>query len=758
MIQVYDKYGKIKSSGTPGAGTITSFSAGNLSPLFTTVVTSPTSTPNLAFSAVSQAQNLFYASPNGSSGVPSFRAILASDLPSLSTLYVPYTGATAALDIGQYSFNASDISGNSSSFYGSSLDFYGAGGEYNTFGIAGLYLSLGSAYLSLTPGSIDLSGALISYAGTSDSFTIPDKSGLGGTFAMLSDIPAYTVPNLQSVTGVGADTNIPMYVRDVTFPTQIYSLLSKNGLYVYTNSDQAYLTPTSLLLQTGGVINNYLAIEPGGGNRNCTFYLPIKPSGNYTLATINDIPSVSGYVPYTGATANVDLGTYGLLAEYLEVNTTPTTYTPAVGRLGWNNTDGTLEFKLKGGNVTLQIGQEQVIRVVNKTTPLINLLEADYQVCVVSGATGQRVSVRLAQADSDANSAGTLGMVTENINANQEGFITTSGQVREINTTGSLQGETWSDGDILYLSPTTAGAVTNIKPVAPYHTVIVGYVEYAHAIHGKIYVKIDNGYELDELHNVKITSPQNNDVLMYNSTDAIWENKDPFDYLDARSVAYQKHINMPIIGNAGVNNVEGVGFAVAGGTARSWVGTNSVTKTQRIGLVVATTGNLAQIRQVNNYITREDGFSIISGFNMAENATDSSVRFFIGLSTLAIFSNVEANTLLNCAGFCKLTTSNNINLVYNDNTGTATTLDLGSNFPANTVSTDKYLIYYDTVPTGIYLKIVRVGTVYFYETILTTDIPATTTALNFGAYIVDSSGANTTTGADWYGTYIRILS
>ncbi len=102
--------------------------------------------------------------------------------------------------------------------------------------------------------------------------------------------------------------------------------------------------------------------------------------------------------------------------------------------------DGTLEFKLKGGNVTLQIGQEQVIRVVNKTTPLINLLEANYQVCLITGATGQRVSVRLAQGDTDANSAGTLGVVTENIDANQEGFITTSGSVKEINTTGSLQG------------------------------------------------------------------------------------------------------------------------------------------------------------------------------------------------------------------------------------------------------------------------------------------------------------------------------
>jgi hypothetical protein len=89
MIQVYDKYGKIKSSGLPGTGTVTSFSAGNLSPLFNSVVTSPTSTPNISFSKISQAQKLFYASPNSGSGLPSFRTIQASDLPSLSGTYVP---------------------------------------------------------------------------------------------------------------------------------------------------------------------------------------------------------------------------------------------------------------------------------------------------------------------------------------------------------------------------------------------------------------------------------------------------------------------------------------------------------------------------------------------------------------------------------------------------------------------------------------------------------------------------------------------
>jgi hypothetical protein len=64
-----------------GSGTVTSFSAGTLSPLFTTSVANPTTTPALSFAQVSQNANLFFASPDGVSGNPSFRAIVAADVP-----------------------------------------------------------------------------------------------------------------------------------------------------------------------------------------------------------------------------------------------------------------------------------------------------------------------------------------------------------------------------------------------------------------------------------------------------------------------------------------------------------------------------------------------------------------------------------------------------------------------------------------------------------------------------------------------------
>ena len=300
------------------------------------------------------------------------------------------------------------------------------------------------------------------------------------------------------------------------------------GAGIIGNKDNTVYVPylNVGLLETNSSINN-LGIDVDGnivvGN---DIYITGFTYANNTLTiTNNDNSSLSSTINVmTGLTINGNLDVTTIdQTNSIDFNT-GATVTGAVGRLKWNDTEGTLDLGLKGGNVTLQVGQENVARVVNKTVPNIDLLESNYQVVYVSGAAGQRLGVKLAQANSDITSAGTLGVVTETILKNQEGFITTFGRVNEINTTGSLQGETWNDGDVLYLSPTTAGKLTNVKPVAPQHLISVGYVEYAHAIHGKIFVKVDNGYELEELHNVQITgTPKGGSVLEYNQSLGVWK-------------------------------------------------------------------------------------------------------------------------------------------------------------------------------------------------------------------------------------------
>lgn len=209
--------------------------------------------------------------------------------------------------------------------------------------------------------------------------------------------------------------------------------------------------------------------------------------------------TVGGFVPYTGAVANVDLGEFQLKAGQFEFDQTPTGVFNA-GMVRWNDSDGTTERKLKGGNVTLQDGQETVKRVVNKTNA--NLLESQYKVVRIrtaaeGGSQGQRSAIVLAQANNNLNSNATLGVVTESILNNEEGFITLLGEVRQINTTGSLQSETWLDGDQLFLSATIAGGLTKVVPASPNYSIPVATVDYAHAINGKFSVNIGRRLALD---------------------------------------------------------------------------------------------------------------------------------------------------------------------------------------------------------------------------------------------------------------------
>lgn len=163
------------------------------------------------------------------------------------------------------------------------------------------------------------------------------------------------------------------------------------------------------------------------------------------------------------------------------------------------------------------------LTVVNKSAD--NLLASGYKVMKVIDAQGQRLAVDYALANSDSNSKDTIGVVFENINKNQEGKLITVGELTSLNTTGSLQSETWTDGDTLYLSPSVNGGITNIKPTAPNHLVVLGYVVYAHANQGKIYIKIDNGYEIGELHDCYLPTPTNNDGIFWSSGTTRYENK-----------------------------------------------------------------------------------------------------------------------------------------------------------------------------------------------------------------------------------------
>jgi len=309
------------------------------------------------------------------------------------------------------------------------------------------------------------------------------ESGSGGTGSILTFIDSITRDENGNVSLVN-DEATPA-------PNYYYGTNDEGVRGWYLLTDEVGLTCATI-----GTCQTIIDIESAIDDLQTEILLKANTADISAVGFSNDyndldnkptIPDVSGFVPYTGATQDVDLGTYNLTADHLALNVSPSGAGFVVGATQWNNTIGSSETLLKGGSVSLKNGVDLVARVVNKVTPNTTLTKAAYQAVRVSGAQGQRLAVALAQANNDNNSADTIGIVCETIATNQEGFIQTVGQLESINTTGSLQGETWADGDVLYLSPTTAGALTNIKPTgATGHIVVIGYVEYAHANNGKI--------------------------------------------------------------------------------------------------------------------------------------------------------------------------------------------------------------------------------------------------------------------------------
>lgn len=146
------------------------------------------------------------------------------------------------------------------------------------------------------------------------------------------------------------------------------------------------------------------------------------------------------------------------------------------------------------------------------------------------GASGDRMSVKLADNTTEATSSRTVGLVfSSSIAAGANGFVITQGVLSNVNTAA------YSPGDVLYVG-NTAGSLTNVLPYAPNHYTRIGIVERANAGNGLIYVLVFNGFQLDELSDVNITTvtPVAGDILVYNGT--LWENKPTdLDYLLAYS-------------------------------------------------------------------------------------------------------------------------------------------------------------------------------------------------------------------------------
>lgn len=370
-------------------------------------------------------------------------------------------------------------------------------------------------------------------------------------------------------------------------------------------------------------------------------------------------------------------------ADFFDIDTAATT-SAAVGRLRWDASKGTAVLGEVGGNLEIAVGQTLDALVTNAEAVTIN----KGQVVYLFSATGNRASVKLAYNTGDATSAKTFGVAAENIAANGTGLVRCVGVLDGLNL-GS-----YTAGDTLYLGA-TAGSLTATKPYAPNHLVYVGLVERANNGNGQLYVRVQNGYELDEIHDVQINNGTlaNGQTILYDAATSLWKNAN---LTAGTGVSITNGASSVTIANSGVTQaIAGTGISVSAGTGNvtitntgvtSVTGTSPVTSsggaTPAISLAsgYGDTQNPYASKTANNFLAAPNGSAGVPTFraivaadiptlNQNTTGTASNVTGTVAIANGGTGATSAATALTNLGAY-PATNPNG----YTSNTGTVTSV------------------------------------------------------------------------------------
>jgi len=236
-----------------------------------------------------------------------------------------------------------------------------------------------------------------------------------------------------------------------------------------------------------------------------------RPSSDVDIS----IDSIEYRTDYDKISYELDLARVGAQAALPNsVTFDDITLTGMAGPIVWNETEATVDFPVSA-DVTLQVGQE--FHIYGKAIePILNGQPVAYV-----GAQGNHILIAVADGTSIAtvDPSRVLGLATQDFDTNEFGYITAVGKVNGIDTSG------FEEGDVLYLSNTTPGALsTTFINTTEYHEVVMGVVLRKNPSQGTIKVLLEHIRALDEVAGVNINAPQDRDLLCYRDSSKQWIN------------------------------------------------------------------------------------------------------------------------------------------------------------------------------------------------------------------------------------------
>jgi len=455
------------------------------------------------------------------------------------------------------------------------------------------------------------------------------------------------------------------------FPSQAlldtYQLRSEKGnANGYASLDSQGKVPISQLpssiMEYKGTWNastNTPTLANGTGDTGDVYICNVAGTVNFGAGPLTF--AVGDYVIYSGSIWQRSSGAVGTVTsvavsrsgDALAITGSPVTTSGTIN-IGFAGT-GTQYIK---GDGTLATFPSIISQAQNLVTEVYNSTGATLTkgtVVYINGGQGNLPTVTKALASGDSTSAQTYGIVQADITNMNNGYVVVAGRLADIDT------QAFSVGTQLYLSSTTAGAYTSTKQYAPAHLVYIGIIVRSHPTQGIIEVKIQNGYELDELHNVAAQSPSNGDILQYVSSTSLWtkvagttsniaEGSNLY-YTDARSRA-------------------ALSFTAGSGAYNSTTG------------VITIPTNTNQLTNGANYITLA---SLSAGAGISYNNTtgviastitqytDANARAAISETVTGLDYNNTTGVLSLTSGYVIPTTTNetNWNAAYNDKINSA---------------------------------------------------------------------------------------